>query len=458
MSNGKLSRRNFLKLSSAATSMALSGLYLPGMVRAGALKQDTTTITFGGWGGVAEDEGVQAAIEVFEAENPGIRVVWQHTPDAGEFGTVFLTNVAAGTAPDTAFVLANHYETLRKEGILMDITDQIFNDPLLGQENYFIEPQESDRSADENGRWHGIGSTWVAPHIYYNAEIFDQEGITPPGFLDDEIWDWDHFLEMAKQLTVDVNGRHPGDAGFDREEIQRWAIDWPMWWIPIGSAVRSNGGDFITEDGLIGLDSPEALEAMQMLSDLIHVHNVAPRSGAMDGLGMTNTQMIDTGRLAMGVDGSWALAWMHEMNSPLGTGALPMIKQPAAVMQAHFHSVIASTRHPEEAWQWVRFLATPFYQTHFCRIGLWVPNQTAMTTPEGLETWITEGVHPANYGEFVTDYLPDHGFAVRMPAGLIEAESSYIVPAFEALAFGEPAEEIFPDAVRQANEILLAAQ
>ena len=159
--------------------------------------------------------------------------------------------------------------------------------------------------------------------------------------------------------------------------------------MPIGAAVHSNGGQLFTDDGLCGLDSPEAMEAMQRLSDLIYVHHVAPRGATLTDLGMNNTQMVDNGRLAMAVDGSWALSWMNPnlMTVGMGTGALPKMAQPASVMQAHFHSVLASTEHPQEAWEWVRFLATPFYQEHFAKIGLWIPNQTAMLTEEGLQGW-----------------------------------------------------------------------
>jgi multiple sugar transport system substrate-binding protein len=452
----RLSRRNFLQLSGASAALAASGLPLHRLMAAPS-RQDAVTIAFGGWGGVAEDEGVKAAIEVFQQENPNILVEWQHTPDAGEYGRVLLTNVAAGTAPDTSFILSDQYETLRAQGLLMDITDQIMGDELLGQPDYFIQPQETNRSADSNGRWHGIGSTWVAHHLYYNAAIFDEAGIEPPGFLDDEIWDWDTFVEIAKQLTVDSNGRHPDDAGFDPESIERWAIDWPLWWMPIGAAVHSNGGAYV-QDGLLSLDSPEAMEAMQRLSDLIYVHHVAPRSAALADLGMTNTQMIDTGRLAMGADGSWALSWMNPstVTVPMGTGALPMMTQPAAVMQAHFHSVVASTQHPDEAWQWVRFLATPFYTTQFMKVGLWLPSQTAQLTEEGLAEWVTEGIHPDNYVDFVTEYLPTHGVAVRLPAGYIEADANFITPAFQAIAGGTPVEEVIPEAVRQANEVIAA--
>ena len=458
MSRIPLSRRDFLKTTGA------SAAGLAGLSRLGGLSsvfaQDSTNIVFGGWGATAEDEGVQAAIEVFESENPNITVEWQITPAAGDYMQVLFTNFAAGVAPDTSFIVANDYESLRAEGVLMDITDRIKDDPLLGQENYFLEPQETERSADENGRWHGIGSTWVTPHIYYNAELFDEMGITPPGFQDDQIWEWDDFVEIAKQFTEDSNGRHPDDNGFDPDDIQRWGIDWPLWWIPGASAVYSNGGQYITDEGLIGLDSPEALEALQRLQDLIYVHHVAPRTASMESLGMSNTQMIDSRRLAMGVDGSWALSWMNPstLQSPMGTGALPKMVAPASILQAHFHCIIATTEHPDEAWEWIRFLATPFYQAHFAKIGLWLPNQTAMLTEEGLSEWVTEGIHPDNYTELVTDYLPKYGVSMRLPTGLTEAEANFLNAAWEALAAGEPVEETFVSAVQQANDVLLANQ
>ena len=96
-----------------------------------ALAQDVTTISFGGWGGVAEDEGVKAAIEVFEAENEDIEVIWQHSPS--DYERVLLSGIAAGTAPDTGFISAEIYPTLALGGALMDITDLVKNDPLLGQ-------------------------------------------------------------------------------------------------------------------------------------------------------------------------------------------------------------------------------------------------------------------------------------------------------------------------------------
>ena len=42
----------------------------------------------------------------------------------------------------------------------------------------------------------------------------------------EEAWTWEQFLETAA-LTVDVNGNHPGDAGFDVNNVDRWGVHWP---------------------------------------------------------------------------------------------------------------------------------------------------------------------------------------------------------------------------------------
>ncbi len=396
MASKRLSRRDFLRMSGASAAALAAGFNLPGALRAEALRQDATNIVFGGWGATAEDNGVQAAIAEFEKQNPNIAVQWQLTPQASDYMTQLLTNIAAGTAPDASFITSDSYETLAKGGQLVDITDRITSDPTLSQKDYFF-PQEASRSADDNGRWHGIGATWVAAQTYHNLDIFDKAGITPPGFKDEELWNWDTFITNAKQLTVDANGRHPDDAGFDPDNIQQWAVDFPLgnFVTPVG-VVYSNGGEWI-KDGRVALDSPEAMEALQNLADLVYKHHVAPRTAAMADLGMTNTQMVDSGRLAMAIDGSWALSWMNPSlmtNAKLGTGAIPYMKQPADYMQAHFHAMISTTQHPDETWEWLRFLATPFYTLSFMKIGLWLPSQIGSGDAGRIETVDYPGYPP----------------------------------------------------------------
>ncbi len=464
MSKQTLSRRAFLKIAGVSFGVAALAACAPAAApqpgaetSAGgeaAPAGEVTEISFMGWGNPGEDEGVRNAIAKFEEEQPDIKVTWLHTPD--QYAQKFLALVAAGTPPDTAFIGSGDFRTYVRDDLLLDITDYIQADPLIGSEGYFIEPQETDRCT-QDGRWYGIGSCWVAPHIYYNADVFEANGVTPPSMDPDEAWTWDQFLEAARTLTLDANGNHPGDAAFDRENVAQWGVHWPTWSLPVHCAVASNGGDWIDpETQLITLDAPEATEAIQAVADLMLVHNVMPQSTVMESLGMSNTQMLESGKLAMAIDGSWALDWMKLIDAKLGTGILPKMKEPATSMQAHLHSALAATKSPDASWEWVRFLSTPYYQLQFCRTGLWLPSQTALTTEEGLKEWISAEVHPAGYEKMVTEYLPRFGHVLYMPPGYPKADS-VITPALEAVWIGDmTAADAMAAAVPEANAILEA--
>lgn len=467
----QMNRREFLRAASLVSGAGILAACKPSAATPAAGSEttggaapaaDVVTITFTGWGGTEEDEGVKAAVAYFQEQNPTIKVNWIQIPE--NYAEKIMAMTAAGTPPDTAFVYNTVFQQYAKDGLLMDITNQLKSDPVLGAKDYFIEPQETERCT-RDGKWYGIGSCWVAPHIYYNADIFEKEGITPPSNDPDEAWTWDEFLQIAKQLTIDVNGKHPDDPGFDQDNMERWAIQWPTWSIPLHAAIASNGGNWLNmKTGLMEIDQPAATEALQAIADLMLVHKVAPRGSAFEALGLTNTQMLENGKLAMAVDGSWALSWITKINAKLGTAVLPKLKQPATDMQAHIHSAFAKTKYPEQAWQWIRFLGTEFYQLIFLKIGLWLPSQTQLMTEEGMKKWYTEreapgkGVHPAGYDKIVKEYVPKYGHVLYMPPGYTEADA-LITPALDAVWIGEKtAEEALKPVVPEANKILEAAR
>lgn len=464
-----MNRRDFLKVAGLASGAGIlvacqpaASTSAPAAEVTTAPSADVVTIVFTGWGGTEENDGVLAAVKNFEDNNSDMKINWIQIPE--NYGDKIMAMVAAGTAPDTAFIYNTVFSQYVKDGLLLDITDNMKQDPVISKPDYFIEPQESNRCT-VNGKWYGFGSCWVAPHIYYNADIFEKEGIEPPSNDPEKAWDWAKFLEVSKQLTIDKSGKHPGDSGFDPDNIERWAIQWPTWSIPLHAAIASNGGHWLNQDtGLIELDKPEATEALQKVADLMLVENVSPRGAAFAALGLTNTQMLETGKLAMAIDGSWALSWITKINAKLGTAVCPKLKTPATDMQAHIHCGFAATKFKDQSWRWLKFLATEFYQLIFLKIGLWLPSQTALMTPEGMAKWYTErkgpgqGIHPAGYDEIVTKYVPKYGHVLYMPPGYTEADS-IITPALDAIWIGDKtAEQAMTEVVPQANDVLIAAQ
>lgn len=464
MTKRPLSRRDFLKAGAIGTAGIVLAACAPQPTApastekkedapaAAPKSEEAVTITFMGWGATEEDEGVKAAIKQFESEQSKVKVTWLHTPEM--FGEKFMASIAAATPPDTAFVGSDAYTTYARDGLLLDITNYIKADPLVGAKDYFIEPQESGRCT-YNGKWYGIGSCWVAPHFYYNLETLQKAGVEPPSNDPEKAWDWETFMANCDKLTVDKNGKHPSDADFDKENIETFAVSWPTWWIPLHSAVASNGGEWTDpKTGMYMLDKPEAIEALQRIYDLSVKYHMAPSDEVTTQLGMSTVQMLENGKLALAVDGSWALSWMYKMKGTLGTGVLPKMKMPATNMQAHFHSGLQGSKLPDAAWEWVRFLSTPFYQTQFCKMGLWLPSQKALMTADGLKTWITPGVHPDGYDMIVNDYLSKYGKIAYQSPGYTKT-TAIVQPAFDAVRAGEKtAADAFPPVVAEANKIL----
>jgi multiple sugar transport system substrate-binding protein len=472
----RLSRRDFLYLAGAASGTALLAACQPApppaapaapaaateapaaQPTAAPPPAEKVTIEFLGEPGSADLRAEEK--EKFEAENPNIEWVQVEQPAGVSRLEQLLTLVAAGTPPDCARVESDVYRTFCKYGLLLAITEYIKADPELSKPDYWIQPQERDRCEFE-GEWYGIGSCWVAPHFYYNKALFDELGVEPPSNDPNKAWTWDQFLEIARQLTVDKNGKHPGDAGFDVDNVDRWGVYWPTWWIPLHAAVDSNKSDpgeclwVDKHTGKIALDKPEAMEALQRIADLTLVHQVAPSAAAFEALGMAETEFLATKKVALYNTGSWSLNWLWQIEGGVGTGVLPKMKRPATDMQAHLVTIVKATKHPNEAWKLIRFLSLPWFQERYCKAGLWLPSQTALMTPEAIARWCTPPVHPEGYDLIVTEYAPKYGCYLTMPVGYVKAAETVLNPALDKIWIGEAkAVDILPQAVAEANRIM----
>jgi multiple sugar transport system substrate-binding protein len=376
------------------------------------------TVSMMGWGSILEKENVQKGLDLFQSKNPDVKVNWLHTPD--DYDTKLNTVLAGGSPPDVFW--ARNLPDFVSRGVVLDVTERVKNDPLIGKADYFIEPQEQDR-ATINGKWYGIGSCWVIHHLYYNVDMFQKAGIEPPSTDPAKAWPWDQFVDISRKLTLDGAGKHPGETGFDENSIKQWGVSWGTWFLPRDVVVYSNGGDAYTPDYKIKLAEPAATDAIQQMADLANVHKVAPRAAAMEQLGLNTNQMLSSGRLAMVADGSWALQDIAKMGFKYGCGVLPKLKNAVTEAQAHIHVIHKDTKNPDAAWKLLAFLSSDDYQLGLIKAGLWLPSHTSLLTEEGLKSWLTPGVHPDGYKQIATDYLGKASRNYYYPAGFLEADN-----------------------------------
>lgn len=344
-------------------------------------KPQKTVIKFMSWGSKSEVAIIQPLIEEFEAQNPAIDIEFIHTPK-NYFQKLHLL-AASGLTPDVVFV-NNLYGPLYVENnIFMDLT------PLFDEKDFFH--QKALQALTYQDQLYAIPRDVSNLVIYYNKDLFDKYNVPYPN----PNWTLDEFLTTCNKLT---NNDHFGISF--REE--------PLFWLPY---LFSNGGGIISKDlKQFILDKPESIEALQFYADLRNKYHVAPtRSQAGSA---TMGQLFMQQKLAMDLSGRWFLPiYKKEIKFRWGIAKFPTGKVGSVVgCDSSGWAISAKSKHPEEAWEFIKFLSSRDSIQKFTDSGLVTPARTDVTDPEPIFTKVIEYSVPtpvtANYQE-ITDMLDD---------------------------------------------------
>lgn len=443
-----LSRREFLKM---AGSSAAAMTVLTNMGLSPAMAQENITIRKMAWGSPLERDNIEAGLANFMQENPGITVDYIHTPE--RYNEVLQTMLASGNAPDVYKL--NTYPDLAARGALLDITDLISNDPVLGDPDYFF-PFEEERSTYD-GRWYGIGSTFQWRMLYYNRTLLEEAGIPLPSTDPEAAWSWDEFIEYTTRLTTDSAGNHPSDAAFDVDDVEQWGFFAPDW--HYDNYVVSNGGLIIDPSTReYALDQQAAYEGVQAFADLRLTHMVAPQASMLEQMGMNAWQMLASGRVAIIQDGNWALQDISQLGMDFGVAVLPALKEPASITSSSMTGIYSQTENPEAAWELFRYLNLDEYQAGLIRSGLWGVSHRTLLTPEGIDKWWNPSVHPENWLPLESEYKFNYGHVIPNVLGTLRTGSMLGNGLAEVWIGRRTAQDVLTELTPQLNATLAEEQ
>lgn len=340
------------------------------------------TLDFMGWeASPLETEAVKKGLALFMEKNPTIKVNYQPVPGA-QYPQKLLTMLAGNAAPDVFFLGATEYRSFQERDVLLDLTAQFELEMSLSD---FITSSADIMSID--GKIFGVSSCTVSPVLYYNKDVFDKENISYPPSDPAKAWTWEEFRDAARKLTIKDGDKVTQYGAFGLENFYMTSAE-----------ILSNGGTLFNADGTqMEINTPQANQVMQSILDLRMKDEVSPTAKTLESVGMKANQMLQTGKVAMVVDGSWALQELAQMDFPVGVAALPNFQKATTHGQAHVHSASANTDHPEEAWELVKFLSSEEYQIGLISEGLWMPNRRSLYTEEGIAKWYNEEVHPEGF-------------------------------------------------------------
>lgn len=277
------------------------------------------------WNGLTGSDGVtmQAMVGQFVADNPDISVRMESMPWNIYFDKL-LTAMVSGSPPDVFIVREFENAGFARQGVLRDSSDLYTSGGgSLPDEDF--KPELLER-LDYEGVRYGVPLDNLGWGIWINRDLFEAAGLdpdTPPA-------NGAELIEMARQLTVDANGNHPGDADFDASQVTQWgfAVNNPK--NTYQTVLWQFGGD-VFQEGTAMLNEEPAHAAMQYLYDLIYTEQVSPPPSGFDAL-----QAFGAGQLAILPYGTWGLNFMRD--SGLNWDVWPMIQmgsQPAARMSSH---------------------------------------------------------------------------------------------------------------------------
>ena len=383
----------------------LVGLLALGLVSGfgtAALAQNAELL-FTFWGSPQEKAAIEEMVADFEAQYPDIRVRAQHIPNT-TYVEKISTMLASGDPPDVAYLGEGQAFPWALEGRLLDLS------------TYFEEDAEASSRLEStyynygDGKTLGTNTAAETMVMYYNKALFEEAGVELPPTKAAEALTWDAFVELAKKLTKDRNGNDATSPDFDASNIETYGVSLPTWWGGYLPFVLSNGGSFASEDGTeLTLNQPAAVEALQQMQDLIYVHHVAPTPTQAEAFPSADV-MMQTGKVAMTIDGHWKVLDFSQLGMDWGMAVLPKHKEPVTILLGAPTVIFAATEFPDAAFEFYKFHNNPEYVNLFEK-GLWMPLQEAYyTDPEKTAAWLEgeEGVYPPEARDVLVDYTLNH--------------------------------------------------
>lgn len=375
-------------------------------------QDDPVQLTFVGWGGPEEIEVFTQLTETFNENNTDVQIIYEHIP--GDYVAALNTRIAAQTPPDIAYIPDGNFFSFVARDQLVNLQEFVDNSEVITEENVWPSALGRYRYDPETAT-PGEGDLYALPKdigptvVFINTDLFEAAGVEVPD--PNTPLTWDEVVEIGTQLTVDSAGLHPDEEGFNPDDIVQWGVGDVFF----ENIVYGNGGRLISEDGreFVMADDPNAIEAIQWISDLDHVYHIRPTAETATSIGWG--ALFEQGKVAMTTAGRWATTNFRNVLD-FNWDVIPNFVGPSGELTAYpgeedcaFSgwsgsvglSIIkgsAGEENAELAYRFIEFLAGPEGQTEQAALGFQIPNQLELANSD---VFLQPDQPPANAQVFI---------------------------------------------------------
>jgi len=364
-----LTRRAFMRLAGMTAAGAVLGACDRSRTAPTSESETTVKLVYQDWRTDWFPPMTQRALQDFHARHPNIRVFY--TPDPDDLAETMLADMQAGTAADVFAGCCSFFPVWAQKGHTLDLRPFVADDldPAILDD---WDAAQYDSFFTEDGVQYGLPKYHGALALYYNRDLFDEYGVTYP----DPTWDYDDYLDAMKGLTHDRDGDGVTDL---------WGSMIDISWDRIQVHVNAWGGHFVDPDDptrcLIG--EPAALEAMEWIRARMWDDKVM--ATFLDVQNLETRDAFITERVAMVEDGSWALKDILS-NASFRVGVAPMPAGPVrrvTLATTDGFGIYAGTKHPEAAWELLKFLVSKEYGLAMAKANFLQPARASL-----VDEWV----------------------------------------------------------------------
>lgn len=300
----------------------------------------------------------------FEKASPDIEVRITQTA-WGQYWQNLTTQLTSGDAPDVWTDQSSYYPQFATSDQLLDLQ------PLVERDKVDVGAYQSGLAETwvKDGKRYGLPKDWDTMALAYNTAQLKKQGVDAAA-LKELTWnpsDGGTFERTIARATVDTEGRDGLDPDFDKDHVRIYGF-LPEW--ADGSQGQNGWGDLAAANGFTYLDKnpwgthyryddPRLAETIAWFKRLID-KGYAPRFDKQSSV--ANSELLSAGKGAIMVAGSWTISSFTDPKVKQKIAFAPLPTGPAgrkSAINGLADSIWAGTEHQEQAWKWVKFLASP---------------------------------------------------------------------------------------------------
>ncbi len=303
----------------------------------------------------ADDALVRQNLDKFQQLHPNIKV--NYAPITGDYTTKMRANIASNTVPDVFYLQPNMAAEYISGGKLLSLSPYMAHDNVSAN-NYY--PSLLSPFACTKGQVYGIPKDWNALGVFYNKQMFKAAGLTTPSGN----WTWNDMQTDAQKLTKNPGSPNSVYGISMSPDLSRW-----------GAFLIANGGSVLSKDGTQATFNNSAGVSSLQYYDSFLKNN----TGTLPtGVGAPwNGDAFGKQRVAMAIEGGWLIPYLAQQYSSVQYDIAPLPVAPngkrANLIYTNAWSAYSGTKHPEAAWELIKYMTGTDVQTSQLNAGFALP-------------------------------------------------------------------------------------